>query len=68
MALCSGALLGSVFSDGGLWWWAYVGLAPMLVAAAGSPGLSEALWRTWLAGVGFVGVVHHWLVGPWASS
>ena len=64
MALCSGALLGSVFSDGGLWWWAYFGLAPILVAAARSPGLSEALWRTWLAGVGFVGVVHHWLAGP----
>ncbi len=52
-----------VFSEAGLWWWAYVGLAPVLVMVAGSPGIREALWRTWFAAFGFVVVVHHWLAG-----
>jgi apolipoprotein N-acyltransferase len=62
-ALGAGALLGLVFSEAGLWWWAYVGLAPVLVMVAGSPGMGEALWRTWFAAFGFVVVVHHWLAG-----
>lgn len=63
VALGAGALLGLVFAGAGLWWWAYLGLAPVLVLVAGSPDLREALWRTWFAAFGFGVVVHHWLAG-----
>jgi hypothetical protein len=46
-------------------------MAPVLVMVAGSPGIREALWRTWFAAFGFVVVVHHWWCGLlllWAAG
>ena len=58
-----GGVLALAFPAPGLWWWAWVGLAPLLVVVARAHSTTEALVRTWLAAIGFVAVGHHWLTG-----
>lgn len=65
----SGAALSLVFPEANLWWWAYVGLAPVLVIVAAAPDRREAVWRSWSGGSGFFLALHHWLLpslGPFA--
>jgi len=59
--LLIGAALALVFPEANLWWWAYVGLVPLLLLIAAASDRREALWRTWSAGIGFFVVLHHWL-------
>jgi apolipoprotein N-acyltransferase len=51
-----------VFPEAGLWWWAYVGLVPVLALVRAAPNRREALVRSWAAGCGFFLGLHHWLV------
>lgn len=65
----SGVLLSFVFPEPGLWWWAYVGLVPLLAAVTRAPDRRAAGWRTWWTASGFFLGLHHWLVptlGPLA--
>lgn len=61
VCLLVGAALALVFPEADLWWWAYVGLVPLLLLVAASSDRREALWRSWSAGTGFFLVLHHWL-------
>lgn len=62
VAAAAGAALGLAFPDAGLWWWAYVGLVPLLVLVGRAPDRREALWLCWSAGCGFFAVLYHWLL------
>ncbi|CAN5809686.1 apolipoprotein N-acyltransferase [soil metagenome] len=67
-ALLGGAL-SLIFPEAGLWWWAYVGLVPILVLVVRAPARREAGWRAWWAAFGFYLGLHHWLLptlGPLA--
>jgi apolipoprotein N-acyltransferase len=62
-------MLSLIFPEAGLWWWAYVGLVPVLLLVVGSPTRREAGWRAWWAAFGFYLGLHHWLLptlGPLA--
>lgn len=61
LAVTGGGLLALAFPAPGLWWWPFVGLAPMLLLFAGSESGREAIWRSWLAGTGHFAVLYHWL-------
>jgi apolipoprotein N-acyltransferase len=61
-AVAAGAAVALTFPTPGLWWWAYVGLAPVLLMVSTAPDRREALWRCWSAGCGFFLVVYHWLL------
>lgn len=60
-AAAAGAALALVFPRPSLWWWAYVGLAPVLLLIRTAPDRREAVWRSWLAACGFFGSLHYWL-------
>lgn len=62
LALASGACLAFAFPVAGAWWWAWVGLVPLvrLLAKAGSYG--EAGTFAWCAAVGFFATLHHWVL------
>lgn len=61
-AVVAGGALALAFPEANLWWWAYAGLAPVLLLVVTAPDRREALWRCWSAGCGFFLVLHHWLV------
>ncbi len=58
----AGAAVALAFPQSGLWWWAYVGLVPVLLLVEAAPGWREALWRCWSAGCGYFLVLYHWLL------
>src|SRR5918995_698501 len=62
VAALGGAALALAFPEPGLWWWAYVGLVPVLALVSMAPDRREALWRCWSAGCGFFLVLYHWLM------
>jgi apolipoprotein N-acyltransferase len=62
VAAVIGAALALAFPESGLWWWAYVGLVPLLVLIGTAPGRREALWLCWSGGCGYFAVLHHWLL------
>lgn len=62
VAFVAGGTVSLVFPEAGLWWWAYVGLVPVLVLVRTAPDRREALVRSWAAGSGFFLGLHHWLV------
>jgi apolipoprotein N-acyltransferase len=62
VAAGSGASLGLAFPEAGLWWWAYLGLVPLVALISTAPDRSEALWRCWSGGCGFFLVLYHWLM------
>lgn len=62
VAAVIGALLALVFPEPSLWWWAYVGLVPLLLLVRAAPDGREALWRTWFGGCGFFVTLHYWLI------
>ncbi len=61
-ALSLGAVLSLVFPEPGLWWMGWIWLAPILIVIARSPRRSESLWRSWLAGIGYLTALHYWVV------
>ncbi len=66
-ALVLGAPLALAFPRPGLWWLAFVGLAPLLLLAAAAHDRREAAVRAWLGGTGFFLAVNLFLapkVGP----
>jgi apolipoprotein N-acyltransferase len=66
-ALALGAPLALAFPRPGLWWLAFVGLAPLLLLAAAARDRREAAVRAWLGGTGFFLAVNLFLapkVGP----
>jgi apolipoprotein N-acyltransferase len=62
VAAAIGAALALAFPESGLWWWAYVGLVPLLVLVVTAPSRREALWLCWSGGCGYFAVLHHWLL------
>jgi apolipoprotein N-acyltransferase len=58
----AGAAVALAFPRPGLWWWAYAGLAPVLLLVGTAPDRREALWRCWAAGCGYFLVLYHWLL------
>jgi apolipoprotein N-acyltransferase len=50
------------FPQSGWWWWAYVGLVPVLLLVSTASSRGEALWRSWAAGCGYFSVLYHWLL------
>jgi apolipoprotein N-acyltransferase len=61
-AAAAGAAVALAFPESGLWWWAYVGLVPVVLLVAAAPSRREALWRCWSAGCGYFLVLYHWLL------
>jgi apolipoprotein N-acyltransferase len=61
-AAVAGATVALAFPQPGLWWWAYAGLAPLLLLVATAPDRREGLWRCWSAGCGYFLVLYHWLL------
>ena len=57
-----GAAFALAFPAPALWWWAYIGLVPVLELVSTSPDRREALWRCWSAGCGYFLVLYHWLM------
>ena len=57
-----GAAFALAFPAPGLWWWAYIGLVPVLELVSTSPDRREALWRCWSAGCGYFLALYHWLM------
>jgi apolipoprotein N-acyltransferase len=62
VAALGGAALALAFPEPGVWWWAYVGLVPVLALMSMASDRREALWRCWSAGCGFFVVLYHWLM------
>lgn len=62
LALLAGAALSLTFPEPALWWWAYVGLVPVLLLVARAGDRREAVWRSWLAASGFFTALHWWLL------
>jgi apolipoprotein N-acyltransferase len=61
-ALLAGSGFALIFPESPLWWWAYVGLVPVLLLIRAAPDMRESLWRTWAAACGFFVTLHYWLV------
>jgi len=61
-AMTLAAVVSLVFPEPGLWWMAWVGLAPVVAVIAISPGPAEALGRGWFAGVGYLTALHYWVI------
>src|ERR687892_1224823 len=62
VAAMGGAAFALAFPAPGLWWWAYIGLVPVLELVSTSPDRREALWRCWSAGGGYFLALYHLLV------
>ena len=61
-AILAGALPSLAFPAADLWVFGVVGLVPLLWLLADSPTTSEAAWRGWLGGTGYMIATHQWLV------
>lgn len=62
LALAAGAVPALAYPAVGAWWLAWVGLVPTLLLLARAGSYREAVWRSWLAAVGFFVVVNHWVL------
>jgi len=62
----AGAALVAAFPTPAAWWWAYAGLVPVLLLVRSAGDRREAVWRSWLASVGFFTALHHWVL-PYLS-
>ncbi|MER5627489.1 apolipoprotein N-acyltransferase [Streptosporangium sp. NPDC002544] len=62
LALLIGACLALAFPAVSAWWWAWVGLVPLLLLLARAGSFREAAWRSWLAAGGFFVTLHHWVL------
>lgn len=58
----AGALAFVAFPEPNLGFLAWVALVPVLLLLAAAPSAGEAALLGWLAGVGFLGAAHYWLV------
>lgn len=65
-AILAGAALVAAFPAPAAWWWAYVGLVPVLLLVRSARDRREAVWRSWLAASGFFLALHHWVL-PYLS-
>ncbi|WP_188190087.1 apolipoprotein N-acyltransferase [Nonomuraea sp. SYSU D8015] len=61
-ALVAGAGLALAFPAVNAWWWAWMGLVPVLVSLSVAGSAREAAWRSWFAAVGFFAMLHHWVL------
>jgi apolipoprotein N-acyltransferase len=62
LALLIGACLALAFPAVDAWWWAWVGLVPLLLLLARAGSFREAAWRSWFAAGGFFVTLHHWVL------
>lgn len=62
LALLIGACLALSFPAVNAWWWAWVGLVPLLLLLARAGSFREAAWRGWFAAAGFFVTLHHWVL------
>ncbi|MFG3437386.1 apolipoprotein N-acyltransferase [Nonomuraea sp. NPDC047897] len=62
LAAAIGAGLASAFPVAGAWWWAWAGLAPLLVLLARAGSYRQAAWLSWCACAGFFTTLHHWVL------
>ncbi|MGP3960306.1 apolipoprotein N-acyltransferase [Nonomuraea sp. 3N208] len=58
----TGAGLALAFPAANAWWWAWIGLVPVLVLLSAAGSACEAALRSWLAAVGFLATLHHWML------
>lgn len=61
-ALVAGAALVLAVPAPSAWWWAFVGLVPILLLVARSGDRREAVWRSWLAASGYFTALHYWVL------
>lgn len=61
-AALAGALPVFAFPAPALWWFAYVALVPWILLVRSAPTGRRAAYDGWFGGLGFVLVVHHWLL------
>ena len=61
-AAVAGAALCLAFAPVGLWWLAWIGLAPIVALVARAPSGREAALIGWGAGTAFFVGLHHWLI------
>ncbi|GAA2889372.1 apolipoprotein N-acyltransferase [Streptosporangium fragile] len=62
LASLVGACLALAFPAVNAWWWAWVGLVPLLLLLARAGSFREAAWRSWFAAGGFFVTLHHWVL------
>lgn len=61
-ASAAGAALALVFPAPNLWWWAFVGLVPILLLVRAAGSVAEGMWRAWFSACGFFATLHYWLL------
>jgi apolipoprotein N-acyltransferase len=62
LAVALGAALSLVFPTVSAWWYAYVGLVPIIALVVAAPTRRAAGWLSVFAAFGFYVGLHHWLV------
>jgi apolipoprotein N-acyltransferase len=62
LALAAGALPVLAFPEPSWWWFAWVGLVPLLLVLRDSPTAREAAVRGWWVGAGYIASSAYWLV------
>ncbi|MFI7443046.1 apolipoprotein N-acyltransferase [Nonomuraea indica] len=62
LAAAIGAGLAPAFPVAGAWWWAWAGLAPLLVLLARAGSYRQAAWLSWCACAAFFTTLHHWVL------
>jgi apolipoprotein N-acyltransferase len=61
LALAAGALPVLAFPEPAWWWFAWVGLVPLLLVLRASPTAREAAVRGWWVGAGYIASSAYWL-------
>ncbi|TMR92329.1 apolipoprotein N-acyltransferase [Nonomuraea basaltis] len=58
----AGAGLALAFPAINAWWWAWLGLVPILILLSAAGSAREAAVGSWLAAVGFFATLHYWVL------
>jgi apolipoprotein N-acyltransferase len=61
-AVLAGAGLAAAFPAPALWWWAWIGLVPLLLLVRAAPGPREGAVRAWCGAAGYLATAAYWLV------
>jgi apolipoprotein N-acyltransferase len=61
LALAAGAVPALAFPEPAWWWFAWVGLVPLLLVLRSSPTAREAAVRGWWVGAGYIASSAYWL-------
>lgn len=62
LGVALGGALSLVFPEANAWWWAHLGLVPVLLVVRAAPTRREAGIRAWSSATGFFVGLHHWLL------